>query len=413
MRTEGGTMYACCNCGAQDGEELQVQRGFRILTAEREVPFDIRSVLCRQCGLVFTDPQPDPALLASFYSAQERDAFVAEDGDDRIPGEGSRRDQAAWIEATLGSLSGLRVLEVGCYEGFLLKLLRDRGAVVHGIEPQASAAALARERWAVPAWAGRFEDAELEDEGFDLIVLSHVLEHLSDPRAGIARCYELLAPGGALFIEVPNVLRPRFDSAVDFFTFDHLFNFCPGTLASLLQSFGLQPMAVADDFPFPAFRMVARKGGQEGRAVAGDPQLVDRVRGVLQGYFQKRCAFLTRLRARVDAELPGWRSEELRIAIYGAGYHTECLLDATDLRKAELVALVDGNPAKQGSRVLGLPVVAPEGLAALRPDVIVISSYDFQDEMLANLRRLGLGQVPTLTFYEATVAFSNVAAHSA
>lgn len=36
-------MPACNLCGARDSEELQVQQGFRILTAEREVPFDIRT----------------------------------------------------------------------------------------------------------------------------------------------------------------------------------------------------------------------------------------------------------------------------------------------------------------------------------------------------------------------------------
>ena len=403
-------MPACNLCGARDSEELQVQQGFRILTAERELPFDIRTALCRHCGLVFTDPQPDPALLADFYAAQARDAFVAEDSDERIPGEGSRRDQAAWLEATLGSLMGLRVLEVGCYEGFLLKLLRDHGAIVQGVEPSTSAAELASERWGVPVDAGRFEDADLGNERLDLIVLSHVLEHLMDPRAAIARCHELLAPGGALFIEVPNVLRPRFESAVDFFTFDHLFNFCPETLATLLSSSGLEPQTVADDFPFPAFRMLARKSGAPPIAVAAAPGTVRCVRDAVRSYSNQRRDFLARLRARVDAELPRWCSERQRIAIYGAGYHTECLLDATDLGKAELVSLVDGNPGKQGSRVLGLPVVAPEGLAALRPDAIVISSYDFQDEMLANLRRLGLGHVPVLTFYERTTAFSNVAA---
>lgn len=403
-------MPACNLCGALDSEEIQVQQGFRILTAEAEVPFDIRTVLCRSCGLVFTDPQPDAALLAGFYAAQDRDAFVAEDGAERIPGEGSRRDQAAWLAENLGPLAGLRVLEVGCYEGFLLKLLRDRGAIVHGVEPSESAAELASVRWGVPVETGRFEDVALETERFDLIVLSHVLEHLTDPRAAIARCCELLVPDGMLFIEVPNVLRPRVESAIDFFTFDHLFNFCPESLAALLGSLGLDPTTVADDFPFPAFRMLARKTGGLPRAVPDAPETVGCVREVVRRYSQNRQDFLTRLRARIDAELPRWCEERHRIAIYGAGYHTECLLDTTDLGKADLVALVDGNPSKQGSYVLGLPVVAPEALVALRPDAVVISSYDFQDEMVANLRRLGLGHVPVLTFYERTTAFSNVAA---
>jgi hypothetical protein len=59
--------------------------------------------------------------------------------------------------------------------------------------------------------------------------------------------------------------------------------------------------------------------------------------------------------------------------------------------------------------VLGLPVVSPRELPALAPDVVVISSYDFQAEMVESLRRVGLGEVPTLTFYSEAIAFSNAA----
>ena len=95
-------------------------------------------------------------------------------------------------------------------------------------------------------------------------------------------------------------------------------------------------------------------------------------RSAVQQYRRDRSAFVARLRSRIDRELKGWRTKRSRIAIYGAGYHTECLLDATQLRDAELVALVDGNPAKQGTEVFGLPVVGPRDLAELRPDAVVV-----------------------------------------
>ncbi len=401
------TSGICNACGTRVFEELQIQPGFRILCAGREVPFDIRTVLCRHCGLIATQPQPDTGLLAAFYAAQERDLFVEGEEPGRIPGAGSRRDQARWLEAGLGSLEGRRVLEVGCYEGYLLHLLGERGARGLGIEPSERAAALGRERWGVEIRTGLFEEQELAPEGFDLVALSHVLEHLADPRAALERAWTLLAPGGALFIEVPDVLQPRVESAVDFFTFDHLFNFSPATLAALLASCGFEVFAQKDDFPFPAFRMLARKVPARGLPVPAAPQTVETCRRVVRRYVAARHAFLERLRSRIDRELAAWQAAEARIAIYGAGYHTQCLLDATDLRKARLVALVDGNPAKWGREILGLPVVGPEELPTLRPDAVVISSYDFQEEMVERLRRLGLGHLPAITFYPEVKAFSN------
>ncbi len=397
----------CHHCGAAEFERLQLQPGFRILTAEGEIPHDICTMLCAHCGLVQTAPQPEEALLTSFYAGQERDVFVEGEHDERIPGEGSRCDQADWIERQLGGVEGLRVLEIGCYDGYLLRLLERRGARGLGVEPSASAAAHGSERWGIEIRAGRFEDQELAPGSFDLIALSHVLEHLTDPRATLERCHRLLAPGGHLFVEVPNVLRPRVESAVNFFTFDHLFNFSPATLSSLYETCGFAPEGLADDFEFPAFRLLGRRSSQRTGPVPADPEAVQACRTAARGFVQARESFVARLRARIDDELPDWLATGKRIAIYGAGYHTECLLELTGLARAKLVALVDGNPAKHGRRVFGLPVIGPEELPDLQPDVIVVSSYDFQDEMLARLARLGLSDVETVAFYPRVTAFSN------
>ena len=403
----------CRTCGRPVLEEVRVQRGFRILSEGREIPFDIHTQLCAHCGVVQTDPQPDARELARFYASQERDAFVAPDAADgatgagaRVPGEGSRRDQARWLARALGNLRGKRVLEVGCYEGYLLHLLAKRGAIAVGIEPSERAAALGRERYGVDVRTGLFEDVDLGDSRFDLVVLSHVLEHLTDPRAALEHARALCAPGGALFVEVPNVLAPRIESAVDFFTFDHLFNFAPATLGALARACGFEPVSVDDDFPFPAFRLLAAACEPARAALDAPSPAVPEVRASVRRYARERDAFVARLRARIDGELAGWRARHCRIAIYGAGYHTECLLDTTDLRSADVVALVDGNPRKQGTRVFGLPVVSPRELVALRPDAVVISSYDFQDEMVETLRGVGLGDVPTVTFYDRVQAFS-------
>jgi 2-polyprenyl-3-methyl-5-hydroxy-6-metoxy-1,4-benzoquinol methylase len=54
-----------------------------------------------------------------------------------------------------------------------------------------------------------FEPDQVIDRKFDVIVLSHVLEHLRDPIAGIESLLSLLNPGGKLIIAVPNLARPE------------------------------------------------------------------------------------------------------------------------------------------------------------------------------------------------------------
>jgi SAM-dependent methyltransferase len=106
-----------------------------------------------------------------------------------------------------------RVLDVGCNAGELLSLFQQAGWDVAGVEMSPGPAALAAKRLDAPVFNGTVEDYELDGEPFDLITLSHVLEHLHDPRAVLERLAALAAPGGGLLVEVPNaddLLLPAF-----------------------------------------------------------------------------------------------------------------------------------------------------------------------------------------------------------
>jgi SAM-dependent methyltransferase len=384
----------------------------RVVAEALDVRCDVDTWLCLTCGLAYNHPQPDAAVLERFYASQFRDLFVATSGEGaRMPAEGSRLDQVRWLERVVGDLRGRRVLEIGCYDGLLLRLLAERGAHVLGVEPSEAASRHARER-GLDVRTATLEAADLPRASFDLVVASHVLEHLRDPHAALSRCRELVTPSGALFVEVPNVLRPRVENVVNFFTFDHLFHFSPRTLRGLARACGFEQLCVDDDFPFPAFRWLGRAApaAEHPAAFLRLPPAVEECRRAAQGYVTRRERFIANLRARLAGPLAEWSARNARVAVYGAGFHTEYLLKETSLGTARIVGLVDGNPAKQGLRLWGHAVHAPERLPELAPDAIVISSYDFQEEMVARVRALLADATPPLlTFYDRPTAFSTFA----
>lgn len=99
----------------------------------------------------------------------------------------------AWVEAltelVAGTLSGqptARVLDVGCGRGELLKGLSERGIACSGVDFDETCVAIASQ------W-GDTRQSSIEalpdhfgPDSFDLVVLSHVLEHTHDPGAAIA-----------------------------------------------------------------------------------------------------------------------------------------------------------------------------------------------------------------------------------
>jgi 2-polyprenyl-3-methyl-5-hydroxy-6-metoxy-1,4-benzoquinol methylase len=97
-----------------------------------------------------------------------------------------------------------RLLDVGCGSGHFLARMRTAGWQVVGVEPDPSAAQIARDRLGLPVVVGTLEALD-PAEGFDAITLSHVIEHVPDPVATLRDCWRRLRPGGRLLALTPNV----------------------------------------------------------------------------------------------------------------------------------------------------------------------------------------------------------------
>ena len=145
-----------------------------------------------------------------------------------------------------------RLLELGCGQGEFLLAAREEGWQVAGVDMT--------ESWAgrgagVPVEVAPVEAAKSLDriEAYDVIVLAAILEHLYDPVSCLQRCRTALAPGGLLFIDVPNEcslwtragnaymrLRGR-DWAINLsptFPPFHVVGFCPRSLRVALGQAG-------------------------------------------------------------------------------------------------------------------------------------------------------------------------------
>ncbi|MGW5358841.1 class I SAM-dependent methyltransferase [Actinopolymorpha pittospori] len=107
----------------------------------------------------------------------------------------------------LGDLLGRRVLDAGCGNGYLARMLADRGARVVGVEPGRSLYDYSVEREAELRQGIRYVRADLCDlpaltdlgGPFEVVVASMVLPAIPDWKPAMRACVEALAPGG-LFV---------------------------------------------------------------------------------------------------------------------------------------------------------------------------------------------------------------------
>ena len=150
-----------------------------------------------------TFPQPQVEELPKYYESQE---YISHTDEKRglfsrlyqLVKKWSLQKKAKLILQQLGDVGSL--LDVGAGTGDFLKVAKEKGWQVHGMEPNKNAAKLALEK-------GIDLKASLNDfEGkqFDVVTLWHVLEHIPDLEETILKLAALVKPQGALIIAVPN-----------------------------------------------------------------------------------------------------------------------------------------------------------------------------------------------------------------
>jgi 2-polyprenyl-3-methyl-5-hydroxy-6-metoxy-1,4-benzoquinol methylase len=117
-----------------------------------------------------------------------------------------------WLDAecrhllAVGKRGGdYRVLDVGCGDGRFVQFAADAGCVAQGMEVDEQAVALARSRGLDVRLGDAHRALQIFGRAaFDHVTLSHVIEHVHDPRSTLATLRDLLKPGGRLWLETPN-----------------------------------------------------------------------------------------------------------------------------------------------------------------------------------------------------------------
>lgn len=266
----GARAPGCLVCDEPLGRPV---RPYRCHTKHGRVVFgDAWLAGCSGCSLVQATPMPRPEALKGYYETDYRRRGYA--GSDVADPDTFPRDNLFYLNRGR-SIAELvdshvdpprRILDVGAGYGHVLHALGERYPDAERVAVEPSEACLGHlQGMGIVVREAPVEEAMSSlpggGDGFDLIVMSHVLEHLLEPGPTLESLGARLAPGGWLFVEVPNVpagslldhldhvWAPRFDEP-------HVTFFGRGTLAGLLRRLGFE--VVFCDTAGPEYRRVSR-----------------------------------------------------------------------------------------------------------------------------------------------------------
>jgi SAM-dependent methyltransferase len=160
---------------------------------------------------------------------------------------GRIREEARGLDFTRGAQR--RVLDVGCGAGDFLVIARGLGWLSYGVELDPNAVATARERGCEILGSEVNELDARYEQYFDVVTLSHVIEHVRDPTQTLRDCLRLLKPGGQVWIETPNIDSVGYEAYGAHWrgleSPRHLVLFNPAALRSCLERAGFERVEVS------------------------------------------------------------------------------------------------------------------------------------------------------------------------
>lgn len=200
---------------------------------------DVSVYRCNRCDLVQNYPLKPKAYssLKSSPSSSRYSRHWESFEKYEIQQQGAKQFLSEWIIKITKNYFNLdknhliRILEVGCHTGLLLSLLKNQktnNLELIGLDPDRLAVEWGRKKHQIRIDKGYLKNVNYAENSFDIVILSEILEHSSEPLKLLNRVKRIIKSKGLLFIVVPDAQGMR--SAEDFIIDEHMFHFTKDTL---------------------------------------------------------------------------------------------------------------------------------------------------------------------------------------
>lgn len=360
---------------------------------------ELRIGVCPDCGMGYSEDGVTQASLDAFYASRAKYADLEIYGSNGAAG--SLASEAPWELERSESLMRFAepfvsktefILDVGCSTGTALVILRNDGYErLGGIDPLRASVDVAREARGLDVIEGRFGTHHSGGTP-DVVVISHVLEHVLDVHQAIQATAESLAPGGRVVIEVPDATRfhDHVYAPYQDFNTEHINHFSLHHLGALMAGHGFVPLRLEEAMVrsgphhvYPVVRGIWRVEPARPRvAVVHDGGAL---RQALEAY-RERSEELFR---HVDALVEQGIGDD-QFVLWGAGQFAMKLIKRRAFPVDQCRGIVDSSPSRQGLRIDSFTVGRPQDLDSGAPAVLVPGSIFGAESIERAARDLGM-----------------------
>jgi SAM-dependent methyltransferase len=343
-------------------------------------------VCCSRCGFVKYDTPLNQEDYNKFYE----DYFYS-------PSYISRKideNEENYIINIIENISSYtnkqnKIFDIGCGNGLLLKKLKELGSnSLYGIDLSESCVELLK-KGGINAEQGSVLNIPF-DEKADVIILSHVLEHVLDLKSALKCLYDKLSDDGIVYVEVPDAYRyDEFEdvSPLRYFYLQHIVHFDKFHLTHLFENNGFLKIdsgystRVEGDLKMPCVWCIFKKINM-GKINISDFTLAFEIKSWFDEHNKVNSLDNNDiLKNLVDSKK--------NVYIWGLGIHMNMMLSMSPLKDCNIKYYIDNNERTQKETINSQKIYSTDKLKeATKDDVIVIGAPTHFKEMYNYLKEI-------------------------
>lgn len=350
-------------------------------------------VQCEKCGFIYGDTDVTQTVLDDYYEnlSKYEDKSISTGGGYSIHDKNRLKSAAKYISSKFDNKE-IEIADIGCAIGGLLEQLRNEGfSNLTGIDPSISCVEITQSEKKCKCYHSSLFNLKESFGKYDLIILSHVWEHILDLKSAIKSIEKILKPEGFIYIECPNAMlyKDIIHAPFQEFNTEHINHF---TEQAFKNFFGVNNYSCID----VGNRVIQIASGEDYNAVYGifqkniddskfEISFDSMILNSVNEYLNKSEIWYEQILSKIFNEI----SNNENIALVGIGQFAFKLLNSINGSKyAGKIELFDNNPLNVGKKINSNEILSGKVIVdqiQKSNAKIIITSLIYQEEIKIGL----------------------------